>query len=123
MTSLRSTLSFAALAVAALAASLATPEAHAARERSVRTSVNPDGSASRQRAFSATGTRGSVNTIGSATRDASGNVARSRNSTAINATTGNSAQASTTYTRDANGVNATRNVTCYDASGATIACR
>jgi len=123
MNTLRANLSFAALALAALAAGVATPEAHAARERSVRSSVNADGSASRQRAFSATGQRGSVSTNGSATRDASGNVNRSRHTTATNAETGNRAEATTTYTRDANGVSAQRNVTCYDASGATIACR
>ena len=123
MNRLHANLSFAALALAALAAGLATPEAHAARERTVRSSVNADGSASRQRALSATGARGSVSTSGSATRDASGHVARSRSSTATNAATGNSAQASTTYTRDADGINASRSVTCYDASGATIACR
>jgi hypothetical protein len=123
MNRLRSTLAFAALAAAALAAALATPQAHAARERTVKSGVNADGSASRQRSFSATGSRGSVNSSGTATRDASGNVTGSRNTTATNAATGNSAQASTTYTRDANGFSADRSVTCYNASGATVACR
>lgn len=81
---------------------------------------NADGSATHQSSLSASGSQGSVQSSGSASRDASGNVTQSRSTSATNAATGNSVQSSSSYNQD---TGLTRSATCYNASGAVIACR
>jgi len=88
--------------------------------RAGTTTVNADGSASHRSGLQASGSRGSIQSSGSATRDASGNVTQSRSTSATNAVTGNSVQSSSSY-NSATGL--TRSATCYNASGAVIACR
>ncbi|MBX3608361.1 MAG: hypothetical protein KF871_00580 [Hydrogenophaga sp.] len=84
------------------------------------TTVNADGSASHQSGVRAVGPEGStLQSQGSATRDADGNVTQSRSTAATNANTGNSVQSASSY----DSVNGrTRTTTCYDASGAVMAC-
>jgi len=89
-----------------------------ARARS--TTVNPDGSLSHSGQYAGTGPRGSVNSSGSVSRDANGDWTGGRTTTATNATTGNSYQGSTTI--DPATGRPVHTGTCYDASGAAIAC-
>lgn len=123
-----------ALGAALLVAGFATTtDAEAASRRVVRSNVtggtaaragtntrNADGSATHQSGLSASGSRGSVQSSGSASRDAAGNVTQSRSTSATSAATGNSVQSSSSYTKD---TGLTRSATCYNASGAVIACR
>ena len=89
-------------------------------QRAGRTQLNADGSASHASGFTASNARGNVQSSGSATRDAEGNVNQARSTTATSASTGNSVQSSTSYNSD---TGRTRSTTCYNASGAVIACR
>ncbi|MBS0318965.1 MAG: hypothetical protein JSR18_00360 [Proteobacteria bacterium] len=87
--------------------------------RAGKTTVNADGSATHASGFAASGSKGTVASQGSATRDASGNIDQSRTTTATSATTGNSVKATESYNSE---TGVTRSATCYNASGATIAC-
>ncbi len=87
--------------------------------RAGTTTVNADGSASHTSGFAASGSKGSVASKGSATRDAAGDVDQTRTTTATSATTGNSVKATESYNSE---TGVTRSATCYNASGATIAC-
>ncbi len=89
-------------------------------QRAGRTEVNADGSAHHAGSISASGARGTLQSSGSATRDAAGQVDAGRTTSATSAATGNSVQSSASY-NSATGL--TRSTVCYDASGATIACR
>lgn len=88
--------------------------------RAGTTTVYADGSATHQSGLSASGAQGSVQSSGSATRDAAGNVTQSRSSAATNTATGNSVQSSSAYNST---TGLTHTATCYNASGAVIACR
>ncbi len=80
---------------------------------------NADGSASRHREVSASGTQGSVSSQGSISRSADGTVTAERNSSASNALSGNSVSTNATY-QSGQGVN--RTTTCFNAAGATVPC-
>lgn len=88
--------------------------------RGSATTVNPDGSVSRNSAYNASGARGSVTSTGSVYRDSSGNWSGGRSTSATNAATGNSYQGSTTI--DPATGKPVHSHSCYDASGALIAC-
>lgn len=90
----------------------------AAGVRGSTTTVNPDGSATRQGGFAASGSKGSVTSQGSATRSADGTLSGSRN-TDVTAANGNTYSGTTTYD-PATGV--THTATCRDASGGSISC-
>lgn len=107
-------------ATARSAAAVRGPNGGMAR-RAGSTQVNSDGSATHQSNVQATGAHGStVQSSGSATRSADGSVTQSREASATNARTGNSVRSSVSY--DSN-TGVSRSATCYDASGAVIACR
>ncbi|MBP6894649.1 MAG: hypothetical protein KBC94_09520 [Pseudacidovorax sp.] len=89
-------------------------------QRAGRTQVHADGSAQHQGTLSASNARGSLQSTGNATCSADGTVEASRSSSATQATTGNSVQRSTQYSSS---TGLTHSATCFDASGATIACR
>lgn len=96
------------------------PQGGSAR-RAGMTEVQSDGSATHRSGFSATAAQGStINSSGSATRAADGTYTQQRNTSATNAATGNSAQVNTQYSSQG-GLD--RQVSCYNASGATIPCR
>jgi len=88
--------------------------------RASTTTVNPDGSLSRSGTFGASGPNGNVNSSGSFARDASGTWSGARNTQATNNNTGVSYQGSTTI--DPATGKPVHTGTCYDVSGATIAC-
>ncbi len=83
------------------------------------TARHADGSASHSGTVSAQNAQGSLYSSGGATRNADGTVAQARSTTATSAATGNSVQAQSSYSKD-NGLS--RSATCYDASGAAMAC-
>lgn len=78
-----------------------------------------DGSVQHQSGVRASGDKGSLQTSGGYQRDAEGNLTQNRDTTMTNAQTGNSYQGNTQYNKDS-GV--THTATCFDASGAEIAC-
>jgi len=88
-------------------------------KRGAHNTRSADGSATHESGMSATGAKGSIDSQGSATRDASGAVTQQRSTTATSAATGNSVETSTSYNKD---TGRTRTTTCFDATGATIAC-
>lgn len=88
--------------------------------RASSTTVNPDGSVSRNGEYAGSGPNGSVNSSGSVARDANGNWSGGRTTSATSAATGNSYQGSTTI--DPATGKPVHSGTCYDASGAVIAC-
>lgn len=88
--------------------------------RKSTTTVNPDGGATRNGSYDAAGPRGSVSSNGSVSRDADGNWTGGRTTSATNAATGNSYQGSTMI--DPATGKPVHSGTCYDASGAVIAC-
>ena len=83
------------------------------------TTRNADGSASHSGAVSAQNAQGSLQSSGGVTRNADGTVTQARTSTATSAATGNSVQAQSSYSKD---TGLSRSATCYDASGAAMAC-
>lgn len=85
--------------------------------RASTTTVNPDGSASHQGGFSASGVNGSINSSGSASRNPDGTYAGSRTTNASNAA-GDTYSGSTSYSNGS----FTHTGTCHDAAGNTIAC-
>ncbi len=89
-------------------------------QRTGSTSVNADGTATHQGSFSASGARGTAQSSGSASYDPATGLTQNRASSATNAATGNSVQSSSSYSRESG---LSRSTTCYNASGATIACR
>ena len=80
---------------------------------------NADGSASQSSAMAAQGDRGTLQSTGAATRSADGSVTQGRTTTATRAATGNSVQTSSSYNAD---IGRTRSASCFDASGAPMAC-
>lgn len=80
---------------------------------------NADGTASHSSSIAAQGDRGTLQSTGAATRNADGSVTQGRTTTATSAATGNSVQTNSTYNPDT-GLN--RSATCFDASGAAMAC-
>lgn len=80
---------------------------------------NADGSASHSSAMAAQGDRGTLQSTGAATRSADGSVTQGRTTTATSANTGNSVQTSSSYNPD---TGRTRSASCFDASGAPMAC-
>ncbi len=87
--------------------------------RAGTTSVDADGSATHRSGFEAQGAKGSVQSQGSATRDARGDVTQSRTTTATSSSTGDSATSTASYNKD---TGRTRTTSCFNASGASIAC-
>ena len=87
--------------------------------RAGKTTLAADGSAQHQSGLSAQSAKGSVESSGTASRDAAGNVTQARSSTLTSATTGDTMKTSSSYSKDS-GV--TRSASCYNASGASIAC-
>lgn len=87
--------------------------------RGSTTTINPDGSASRQGGLSGSGARGSIASQGQATRNADGTYSGQRSTQATNAATGNSYDGNTTY-NSTDGVK--RTATCTDAGGNSINC-
>ena len=83
------------------------------------TARSADGSTSHSGTVSAQNAQGSLQSSGGATRNADGTATQARNTTATSAATGNSVQAQSSYSKD-NGLS--RSATCYDASGAAMAC-
>jgi len=83
------------------------------------TTRNADGSASHSGSLSAQNAQGSLQSSGGATRNADGTVMQARTSTATSAVTGNSVQTQSSYSQDSG---LSRSATCYDASGAAMAC-
>lgn len=83
------------------------------------TTRDADGSASHSGSLSAQNARGSLQSSGGATRNADGTVTQARTSTATSAATGNSVQTQSSYSQ---GSGLSRSATCYDASGAVMAC-
>lgn len=88
--------------------------------RASATTVNPDGSISRQGQLSASGARGSVNSAGGFTRSADGSWSGSRSTTATNNQTGVSYAGSTSI--DPTTGKPVHSGSCADASGAAVAC-
>ena len=80
---------------------------------------NADGTASHSSAMAAHGDRGTLQSTGAATRSADGSVTQGRTTTATSAATGNSVQISSSYNAD---TGRTRSASCFDASGAPMAC-
>jgi hypothetical protein len=80
---------------------------------------NADGTASHSSAMAAQGDRGTLQSTGAATRSADGSVTQGRTTTATSASTGNSVQTSSSYNTD---TGRTRSASCFDASGAPMAC-
>ena len=87
--------------------------------RQVQSARNADGTARHSSAIAAQGDRGTLQSTGAATRIADGSVTQGRATTATSASTGNSVQASSSYNKD---TGLTRNASCFDASGAAMAC-
>lgn len=83
------------------------------------TTRSADGSASHSGSLSAQNAQGSLQSSGGATRNADGSVTQARTSTATSAATGNSVQTQSSYSKDGG---LSRSATCYDASGAAMAC-
>lgn len=89
-------------------------------KRAGRTTRSADGSAAHASGFSASGANGTVQSSGSASRDPDGQITQSRSTTATSATTGNTVTSTTSYSSDGG---REHSVSCFDASGAAIACK
>jgi hypothetical protein len=87
--------------------------------RAGRTSTVADGSAQHASGIRAQSAKGSVQSSGTASRDAAGNVTQARSSTVTSAATGNTLKTNSSYSKD---TGVTRSASCYNASGASIAC-
>ena len=81
--------------------------------------VNPDGSASREGGFKASGGKGTLSSSGKSSRSADGEGSGTRTTTATSSSTGNTYEGSATYSKKG-GV--THTGVCKDASGAEITC-
>lgn len=88
--------------------------------RASTSTINPDGSATRQGGFGASGARGSASGESSLSRSADGTRTGTTSTTATSAATGNTYKGATTI-NSANG-KPVRTATCTDASGNSIAC-
>ena len=113
----------AALSLALVGAGFSTTAAETANAASAvrvgKTKVAADGSMQHASGLSAQSAKGSVQSTGSSSRDAAGNVTQARGSTATSAATGNSVKTSTAHSQD---TGLTHSASCYNASGASIAC-
>jgi hypothetical protein len=87
--------------------------------RTGKTSVAADGSAQHESGIRVQSAKGSVQSSGTSSRDAAGNVTQARSSTITSAATGDTMRTSSAYSKD---TGLTRSASCYNASGASIAC-